>query len=186
MTLHDNLLLYGSRIVVPKALRAETLQKLHSGHQGVQRCRSRANDSVWWPGLASQIVETVQACICAGHSTLHHEPMIASKLPDYPWQKVGSDLFQLRGDHYLLVVDYYSRFPEVVKLPSTTAPTVVTALKTIFARYGIPETVFSDNGPQYDSHEMKSFAFSCGFHHVTSSPRYTPRAMGKQSVLYRQ
>ena len=179
LTLHGNLLLYGSRIVVPKALRAETLQKLHMGHQGVQRCRSRANDSVWWPGLASQILETVQACrVCAEHSTPHHEPMIASRLPDYPWQKVGSDLFQLRGDHYLLVVDYFSRFPEVVKLPSTTASGVVAALKAIFARHGIPETVFSDNGPQYDSHEMDTFAFSYGFHHVTSSPRY-PQSNGQ-------
>lgn len=179
LSLHDNLLLYGNRIVVPIVLRTETLQKLHSGHQGIQRCRSRANDSVWWPGLTKQILETVQSCsVCAEHSTPHYEPMIASKLPDYPWQVVGSDLFWFRGDHYLLVVDYYSRFPEVIRLPSTTASTVVPALKAIFARHGIPEVVFSDNGPQYDSHEMESFAFSYGFHHVTSSPHY-PQSNGQ-------
>ena len=107
--------------------------------------------------------------------------MIASQLPDYPWQVVGSDLFQLSGDHYLLVAEIWSsnsRFPEVVRLPSTTASTVVSALKAIFARHGIPEVVFSDNGPQYDSHEMDSFAFSYGFHHVTSSPHY-PQSNGQ-------
>ena len=104
--------------------------------------------------------------------------MIASPLPDYPWQKMGSDLFQLQGDHYLLVVDYFSRFPEVVKLSSTTARSVVVALKSIFARHGIPEILFSDNGPQYDSLEIETFASSYGFSHDTSSPHY-PQSNGQ-------
>ena len=48
-------LLYNERIVVPKALRKEMLQKIHSGHQGVERCRARATASVWWPGVMSEV-----------------------------------------------------------------------------------------------------------------------------------
>ena len=55
LTLHDKLLLYGGRIVVPKKLQAETLQKIHTGHQGIVRCRLRATSSVWWPGISKEI-----------------------------------------------------------------------------------------------------------------------------------
>ena len=51
-------------------------------------------------------------------------------------------------------------------------------LRSIFARHGIPETVVSDNGPQYASYEFARFASEEGFTHVTSSPRY-PQSNGK-------
>ena len=100
--------------------------------------------------------------------------MIASKLPDFPWQKVASDLFYT----YLLVVDYFSRFAEVTKLTTTTTSQgVINALHSIFAKHGIPEIFMSDNGPQYSSQEMKDFSFSYGFKHITSSPHY-PQSNG--------
>ena len=83
---------------------------------------------------------------------------MSTQLPDYPWQKAGTDLFVLKGATYLLVVDYYSRFPEVIQLKSTTSQSVIDALKAVFARYGIPETLVSDNGPQYSSTEFAEFA----------------------------
>ena len=91
------------------------------------------------------------------------EPLITTPLPDYPWQLVETDLFELDKCQYLLVVDYFSRYPQVVKLSSTTSNQVIAALKTIFAHHGIPETVRSDNGPQYSSQEFAMFASSYGF-----------------------
>ena len=55
LTLCNDLLLYNSRIVVLSSLRRETMLKIHEGHQGVERCRSRLRTSVWWPGAASQV-----------------------------------------------------------------------------------------------------------------------------------
>ena len=66
------------------------------------------------------------------------EPLMPSALPDYPWQKIGSDLFLLNGKTYLIAIDYFSRYPEVVTLSSVTSQSVITALKSLFARYGIP------------------------------------------------
>ncbi len=173
LSLSQDLLLYGSRIVVPCALQKETLEKIHQGHQGIQRCHLRAQNSVWWPGISSQIKETVQLCpTCAEHSLTQYEPMIALPLPDRPWQRLSSDLFELKGTTHLLVVDYYSRYPEVVKLSSLTSGSIATALKSIFSRHGIPETLISDNGPQFDSQEFRDFALSYGFRHITSSPHY--------------
>jgi hypothetical protein len=78
---------------------------------------------------------------------------------------------------YLVVVDYYSRFIEIAKLSSTTSPSIVTHMKSMFSRHGIPETVVSDNGPQYSSTEFSQFATNWGFQHVTSSPLY-PQSNG--------
>ena len=104
--------------------------------------------------------------------------MITSQLPDYPWQKVGSDLFELGGSTFLLVVDYFSRFVEISKLTTTCSSSIITILKSIFARYGIPEIMISNNGPQYMSWEMKQFAKQYGFNHITSSPHY-PQSNGQ-------
>lgn len=179
LTLHGNLLLYETRIVVPASKQQETLEKIHAGHQGIQRCRSRAKMSVWWPGMSSQIEEFVRNCPhCVKESTPRKEPLVPSPLPDYPWQKIGSDLFVLDGKTYLIAVDYLSRFPEVVTLSSTTSGSVISVLKTLFARYGIPEEVVSDNGPQYASHEFAQFAKEYAFKHTTSSPHF-PQSNGQ-------
>ena len=92
--------------VVPKALQRQTLQKIHTGHQGIQRCRLRAKLSIWWPGISKTINDMVKQCSTCSK---HFKPrMIPTPLPDYPWQKVSSDLFQLDGAQYIVVVDYYS------------------------------------------------------------------------------
>ena len=71
------------------------------------------------------------------------------------------------------MVDYFSRYPEVARLTTTTSSAIITHLKSIFARHGIPETFHSDNGPQHASREFLSFAKQYCFAHLTSSPRYS-------------
>ena len=93
------------------------------------------------------------------------EPLIPTPLPDhvYPWQVVGTDLFELNGEKYLLLVNYYSQYPEIVKLSTTTSSAIIKMLKPMFARHGIPEVVRSDNGPQYAYEEFSQFAQMYGF-----------------------
>ena len=179
LTLCDNLLLYNDRIVVPQALQQETIEKIHDGHQGIDRCRMRAKSSVWWPGLSKQLANKVQQCsVCIPNSRVRQAPLMASPLPNYPWQVVGTDFFELDKKHYLVVVDYFSRYPEIVKMSSTTSTCTIVALKNIFARYGIPEIVRSDNGPQYSSHEFTAFAKAYHFQHITSGPLF-PQSSGQ-------
>lgn len=95
----------GQRIVVPKSLQTETLRKLHDGHQGIIRCRLRAKISVWWPGLSQQLTQLVRNCLdCAREHRPNKEPLITSNLPEYPWQSIAADIFNLRGTEYLVVV----------------------------------------------------------------------------------
>ena len=120
----------------------------------------------------------VKQCLsCAKDATPRKEPMIPTPLPDYPWQRVGTDLFYHKGTNYLLVVDYFSRYPEILKLTSYLSQHHK-ALKTIFSRHGVPETVQSDNGPQYASQEFAEFAKAYNFSHVTSSPHF-PQSNGQ-------
>ena len=178
LTLGEDLLLYGGRVVIPKTMQAETLQKLHRGHQGIQRCRLRAIASVWWPGISREIDDFISRCPqCCRDTRPAREPLMTSPLPDYPWQKVATDLFELKGKMYVVIVDYFSRYPEVFRLQSTISRSVINALKMVFSRHGIPETLVSDNGPQYSSLEFAEFAAAYGFTHTTSSPHY-PQSNG--------
>ena len=167
LTLGNNLLLYNNRIV-PPALQQETIQKIHEGHQGVERCRQRALSSVWWPGLFKQITQYVQRCSkCRQDNRSKKQPLLYTPLPDYPWQVVGTDLFELEGKHYLLIIDYFSQYPE---MSATTSVSTIDALKNVFSRHGIPEVV--DNGPQYSLQEFAAFSKAYSFKHITSSPLF--------------
>jgi len=109
LTLSGTLLLYQSRIVVPASMRQVTLEKIHHGHQGIQRCRMRVSSSVWWPGVSREMENFVQSCpVCQKTTPPNREPLITTPLPSYPWECIAADLFELKGSVYLLVVDYYS------------------------------------------------------------------------------
>ena len=96
------------------------------------------------------------------------EPLLPSSLPATPWERVATDLFELQGLHYLVVSDYYFRYLEVKQLTDTRSKAVITVLKGIFPRFGIPLTVVTDNGPQLDSNEFQKFTEAYKFNHVTS------------------
>ena len=84
----------------------------------------------------------------------------------------GSDLFHFKGANYILAVDYFSRYPDICKLSNTTSYSIIEAQKTMFSQHGVPETIVSDNGPQYSSLEFAEFAKGYGFNHGTSSPYF--------------
>lgn len=114
-----------------------------------------------------QITQLVHNCqVCAKQSKPGKEPLVSTIVPKFPWQVVGTYLFELNKNNYLLVVNYLSRYPEVVNLTSTTSASIISVLKSIFARHGIPEIVRSNNR-QYAS-EFMTFASSYGFEHITS------------------
>lgn len=179
ITVANGLLLRGSRLIIPASMRLEILDKIHTGHQGITKCRERARQSIWWPGLSKQLEELVKNCPqCVKAQKQRAQPMVTSTFPDLPWQKVATDLFEWKKENYLLIVDYYSRFIEVARLKRTSAEEVIQHTKSIFARHGIPEVVISDNGPQYSADAYEQFAKDYQFQHITSSPYY-PQSNGE-------
>ncbi|KAM7281966.1 uncharacterized protein ISCGN_002124 [Ixodes scapularis] len=176
IAVQNSLLMNGSRIVVPESCRPHILQQLHEGHMGIGKCKARANVSVWWPRINDHIerlVKNCEKCIKTGQN--RKLPLIPSEFPSQPWERVAMDLFFIHGKWWLVVVDYYSRYPEIARLESLTAACVIMHCKSIFARHGIPEVVVSDNGPQFSGttgSAFTKFSQTYGFKHITSSPRY--------------
>ena len=122
--------------------------------------------------MTNDIKEYVSLCsTCKSYETANaKEPLLPHDIPDRPWAKAGIDLFSLNNQDYLITVDYFSGFSEVDKLKDTTSMTVITKLKAHFARYGSPEVVVSDNGPQFSCLNFNIFAKKWDFEHRPSSP----------------
>ena len=175
----DGLLFRGTRLVIPKSLRGDYLDRLHFGHLGETKCKARANETIFWPGINHDIINIVSSChTCAKHRAQNQrEPLLPHPEPLFPYQRVGLDLFSCFSQDYLILVDYYSSYPEIVKLTSTKTCAILNALKPIFARWGKPETLISDNAPQLVSDEFDHFCMEWGIDHVPSSP-YLPRSNG--------
>ena len=99
--------------------------------------------------------------------------------------KVAADLFQLENKDYLVTIDYYSNFFEVDRMYSTTFEVVIKKLKAHIARYGVPDEIVSDNGPQFAADEFRVFAQSYGFKHMCTSRHY-PQSNGKAKSAVQQ
>ena len=129
--------------------------------------------------MSSDIRQYIETCgTCATYSTRQkQESPVITTIPPRPWQKIAADLCSWGGKTYLVVYCYHSNFFEVDELLSQTAGEVITKLKVQFARYGCPETLITDNGPQFSSAEFHSFKTLWNFQHETSSPGH-PQANG--------
>ena len=180
ITAQDGILYRGSRVIIPQSMRSSMLKKVHESHQGAEACIRRAKDVLFWPGMNGEITNMVSQCAACNEylSQQQKEPMMTPAIPTRPWQVVAQDLFIINRENFLITVDYFSDYWELDQLPDTLSSTVIAKTKEHFGRYGIPETVISDNGPQFRSHEYTTFAKDWDFTHVTSSP-YHSQSNGK-------
>ncbi|UYV63266.1 hypothetical protein LAZ67_2003581 [Cordylochernes scorpioides] len=122
--------------------------------------------------MSIDIAEKVKNCeICQKYQKSKiRQPLKLFPVPDYPWQTVSLDIFYIQKKPHLLVVDRYSGYPEVFALDPPTAINVKNILRETFARFGIPETMMSDNGPPFRSEIMTDFCIRWGIKHLFSSP----------------
>ncbi|XP_065180067.1 uncharacterized protein K02A2.6-like [Sycon ciliatum] len=181
----DGILFVGERFIVPASMQQYVLRILHESHQGVEKCKYRASECVYWPGIQQDIEDMVKRCpVCQRFQPSNcREPMLPHEIPKLPWTKLGSDILEFNGRYYLVVADYTSKYPEVNCLGTTkTSAAVITKLKNIFSRHGIPEVMIADNMP-YASKEMKEFAKEWQFKIVTSSPTYSQSNGKSENVV---
>ena len=96
-----------------------------------------------------------------------------------PFQEIAGDFCTYTGQQYLILVDCFSDWPDIIQMGhNTTAPQLTSALRASFCRSGVPDTFWSDQGPQFTSKTFQDFAKQWGFEHITSSPTY-PQSNGK-------
>ena len=113
LVIKDGLILKGDRIIIPEILRGQILDALHTRYQGETKCLLLARESVFWPGITNDIKHLVKDCdTCNKYQAEHPKlPLMQPDLPTRPWEKLGTDIFEFKGLKYLMIVDYYSRFP---------------------------------------------------------------------------
>ncbi|XP_054282050.1 uncharacterized protein K02A2.6-like [Macrosteles quadrilineatus] len=171
LSIIEDLICYKERIIIPFELRKDIINKLHDGHFGSTRTVLRAKQSVFWPGITTEIHNLIENCdTCAKHQNQKSEKMIQSDTPDYPWQRIAVDYFDFVKGKYLAVVDYYSRYLEMINVSTMTVDELIKKMKACFARHGIPEIVISDSGSQFTSSEWRAFAADFGFKTICCSP----------------
>ena len=182
LCVYGELLLRGTRIVVPKLLRDRVVRLAHEGHQGIVKTKYRLRSKVWWPGMDKEVEKFCKVChgcqVTSGFNP--PEPMSRVLPPSAPWQDCGADLLGPlpTGESILVVIDYYSRFLEVAILKSTTSAKVIEALAPMFARFGFPFSLRTDNGPQFVSEEFEAYLRANGIEHRKTTPLW-PQANGE-------
>ncbi|XP_055604442.1 uncharacterized protein K02A2.6-like [Uranotaenia lowii] len=174
-------IMFAERIAVPSKFRNQCLQQMHKGHPGIQRMKAIARSFVYWPSLDADIVKFVSSCRpCAmvAKSPPLSPPQPWPK-PEKPWQRVHVDYAgPIEGDYFLLLVDSFSKWVEIYKTSRTTSAATIGILRGIFARFGMPITLVSDNGSQFTSTEFAAFCVENAIEHLTTVP-YHPQSNGQ-------
>ena len=177
-----DVLLRGCKIVIPIKLRSRCVELAHEGHQGIIKCKQRLRSKVWWPKIDSDAERFCRSCVeCVRVSAPDTpEPMSVTKFPDQPWQMLSCDLLGPLPDGrtIIAVIDYYSRYFECAFLRCTTAEKVIEFLDTVFARFGYPATLRTDNGPQFVAETFQQYLLGSGIKWLSTTPLW-PRANGE-------
>ena len=159
LAVQDGIIYRGTRVLIPTAMRPQMLEKTHSAHLGAEGCMRLARDTLYWPSIHHDIKYLCDNCsICQeAKPDQPRETMQSQHIPKRRWQIVGTDLFNVKKDVYLVVVDNLTKYWDLEQLNGTDAESTILQMKKIFARQGVPEVVISDNVPQYASKEFKEF-----------------------------
>ena len=107
LTVYEGVIYNGNKVLIPKAMQAEMLTRIHKSHKGAESCIRKAHDVLFWVGMTAQIRDVCTSCsVCAAYAVQHQrEPMLSNLVPDLPWQKISQDIFYLQGKSYLVTVD---------------------------------------------------------------------------------
>lgn len=179
ITFEQGLLFKAHKVIVPRIEINKIVRDLHSGHPGVASSLARARQSIYWYGQSNDIRDYVEKCTVCQQTQRSNarEPQLQRTVPEYPFQLVSTDIFNFKGDEYVLIADHYSGFMDFRKLKSSNSAEVIDHMRQWFSLHGIPETLESDGGPQYMSKRIAEFASKWQFNHRVSSPYY-PRSNG--------
>ena len=180
LSIVDNLIMCGFesgnlRLVIPKRRRRQIIVNLHSANQGSTSMLSRARQAIYWPGMDRDINNHVQSCLSCRESAPSHvrEPILLADIPEFPFQNVVADLFEIESYKYLVYADRLTGFVELAYFPSTTTSTVIiNTLREFFHRWGVAEEISLDGASNLQSTEIKDWLKSWGVRVRLSSAHY--------------
>ena len=167
LSVEHGCVLFQGRFYIPQALRSHCLKTLHQGHLGITKMRVRA--------LAIMYCTVYHVRLIVGYNRWSQPFLLKSQVDC--GKKLGMDLF-FQGRHwYVIIADYYSKYPWIKKSEAISYEEVMSFLMFCFPGFGIPEEVISDNGKQFTGREYQDFVAKYGFKLTISSP-YHPKDHG--------
>ena len=180
LSIDNDCVLWGVRVIIPTKLRKSVMQLLHDTHIGSARMKAQARAWVWWPNMDSEIESTVRAChICQVHSNKPSKaPLFPWTWPEEPWYRVHLDFAgPFLGKMFLIITDAHSKWLEVRIMAKITASDTIQELREVFSILGLCHEIVTDNGPTFTSIEFQKFMTHNGIKHITVSP-YHPASNG--------
>ena len=181
LSVENNCILWGNRVLIPQPGRQAVLDELHElGHPGICKMKSLARMYVWWPGLDKDIEQSVRLCNPCQLVQASPPPVPISpwRWPSRPWVRLHLDFAgPLENQMFLILIDAHSKWIEAFPTTNSTLTTVIRYLRATFARFGLPQTIVTDNGPCFVSDEFENFLQQNGIGHIKSAP-YHPASNG--------
>jgi hypothetical protein len=180
------------QLVVPVGCREDVVRLGHdsimAGHLGVKKTFDAVSMDFFWPGIGADVKRYCQSCdVCqktVRKGTVTKAPLVHMPLIDTPFKRVAVDLvgpiwpLSERKNRYILtLVDYATRYPEAVPLPSVETERVAEALVDMFSRVGVPEEILTDMGAQFTSGLMAEVSRLLSMKQLTTTP-YHPMCNG--------
>ena len=149
-----------------ESLQQRAIEIAHETHPGLSKTKALVREKVWFPNIDKMVKNTEDRCIpCqAVEKNTTQEPLAMTDMPKGPWEAIHLDFYGPlpSGDYLLVVIDRYSRFPEVEIVKSTKASVVIPKLDKIFATHGVPATVKTDNGLPFNGEEYSRYLTALG------------------------
>ena len=154
LSIQNNCLLWGSRIIVPKQERERLLALLHEDHPGISKTKGLTRSYVWWLNIDADLEAQVKQCQLNQPSP----PAVAMhpwEWPEHPWEQIYLDYTgHYLGKMFLVVVDTHSKWMEI---EIVTTQATIEHLRAMFARFGLPKVMVTDNGTCFTSSEFAEF-----------------------------
>lgn len=184
LSVDRNCLFWGYRIIIPNKLREAMLAELHKSHFGTVKMKQLARSYFWWPGLDKEIENITNNCLpCMTNYKNPQKTMKPWPAPPSVWYRIHADfLGPFYNKMYLVVIDSYSKWPEIYEMNNITASKTIEVFKNIFSRYGYPVHLVTDNGPTFISTEFNDYCKRINVKH-TYSPPYHPATNGAAERL---
>lgn len=173
LTMLDGLVMKSNRVLIPTSMREGTLERLHEGHHGQSSMLRRARRTVFWPKIQDDITRLVNQCSdCQIHAKKSPRTPESQISASRPFEILGVDLMEFKGQHALVCVDYYSGYLFYDTVMAQTSRDVINTLNVNFRKFWPAERIISDNGPCFKAEEFRKFCEKLEIKHTTSSPHY--------------
>lgn len=173
LTVESGCVLWGYRTIIPEKFRKRILYELHKSHLGVVKTKALARSYIWWPKIDSSIEQLIKNCHACqiGQASPEKSSLIPWVPAGTPWERIHIDFAgPLKGFHFLIIIDSFSKWVEVFKTKTPNSHFVITKLREIFCRLGLVDTLVSDNGAQFTSEEFKVFLTKNRIKHKLTAP----------------